>query len=230
MPTCHALVPCAGTGVRAGQGVPKQYVRVAGRAVAEHTLRALAEVERISTLLVVLGPDDDRFERDVHVPAGRTVVVVRCGGATRAESVARGLDALAARGAAVDDWVLVHDAARCLVRAAWVDRLIDACLEDAVGGLLAMPLADTLKQSTPEGRVAATRDRTGLWRAQTPQMFRLGALRIALSQAGPGVTDEASAIEATGRAPLLVPGDLENFKLTQPGDFALAERLLAARA
>jgi len=205
-------------------------VRVAGRAVAEHTLRALAEVERISTLFVVLAPDDDRFERDVHVPAGRGVAVARCGGATRAESVARGLDALAARGAASEDWVLVHDAARCLVRAAWVDRLIDACLEDAVGGLLAMPLADTLKQSTPEGRVAATRDRTGLWRAQTPQMFRLGALRSALAQARPGVTDEASAIEATGRAPLLVPGDLENFKLTQAGDFALAERLLAARA
>ena len=229
MPSCHALVPCAGTGVRAGQGVPKQYVRVAGRAVAEHPLRALAAVERIATLLVVLAPDDDRFEREVRVPDGRPVALERCGGATRAESVARGLDALAARGAADDDWVLVHDAARCLVQPAWVDRLIDACLDDAVGGLLALPVADTLKQSTPEGRVAATRDRTGAWQAQTPQMFRLRALRTALAQAGPGVTDESSAIEATGRTPLLVRGDLENFKLTQPGDFALAERLLASR-
>ena len=230
MPACHALVPCAGTGVRAGQGVPKQYVRIAGRAVVEHTLRALAAVERITMLLVVLAPGDDRFERDVGALPGRAVVVVRCGGATRAESVASGLDALAARGAADDDWVLVHDAARCLVQPAWVDRLIDACGDDAVGGLLAMPLADTLKQSTPEGRVAATRDRTGVWQAQTPQMFRLAALRSALEHAGPGVTDESSAIEAAGRAPLLVRGELENFKLTQPGDFALAERLLAQRA
>src|SRR4051794_23818707 len=137
MPTCHALVPCAGTGVRAGHGVPKQYVRVAGRTVAEHTLRALTEVERIATLLVVLAPDDDRFEREVHLPAGRSVSIARCGGATRADSVARGLDALAASGVAAHDWVLVHDAARCLVKAAWVDRLIDACLDDPVGGLLA---------------------------------------------------------------------------------------------
>jgi len=230
MPTCHAIVPCAGSGVRAGHGVPKQYVSVAGRAVVEHTLRALAAVGRVSTILVVLAPHDDRFERDVRLPAGRSIAVARCGGATRAESVAQGLDALAGRGAAADDWVLVHDAARCLVRPEWVERLIDACADDAVGGLLALPLADTLKQATPEGRVAATRDRTGLWQAQTPQMFRLGPLRAALAQAGPAVTDESTAIEATGRAPLLVPGELENFKLTQAGDFTLAERLLQGRA
>jgi len=230
MPTCHALVPCAGTGVRAGQGVPKQYARVAGRAVVEHTLIALAAVPRIASILVVLAPDDARFARDVRVPRHAAIVVERRGGATRAETVANGLDALRTSGAADDDWVLVHDAARCLVQAAWIDRLIDACLDDAVGGLLALPVSDTLKQATPEGRVAATRDRTGAWQAQTPQMFRLGALRTALAAAGPAATDESSAIEASGRAPLLVPGNPENFKLTRAGDFALAERLLASRA
>jgi 2-C-methyl-D-erythritol 4-phosphate cytidylyltransferase len=229
MPSCHALVPCAGRGVRAGQGEPKQYARLAGRSVVEHTLAALLAVERLASILVVLAPDDTRFEHAVAPELRARVRVVRCGGATRAESVAAGLDAVRAQGAHDDDWVLVHDAARCLVRPASIDRLIDACLDDPVGGLLALPLADTLKQATPEGRVAATRDRTGAWQAQTPQMFGLGMLRAALAQAGPGVTDESGAVEASGRAPRLVPGDLENFKLTQPGDFALAERLLAAR-
>ena len=230
-PACHALVPCAGTGVRAGQGVPKQYVHLGGRAVVAHTLEALAGVEALATILVVLAPDDARFESEVEPrgPAHGRLAVARCGGATRAESVANGLAALAARGAAGDDWVLVHDAARCLVRPEWVERLIAACRDDAVGGLLALPVADTLKQATPEGRVAATRDRTGAWQAQTPQMFRLDDLRGALAKAGPAVTDEAGAVEAAGRAPLLVPGDLENFKVTQPGDFALAERLLRTR-
>ena len=137
-----------------------------------------------------------------------------------------------ARGAQPQDWVLVHDAARCLLRAAWVDRLIDACLDDEVGGLLALPLADTLK-SEAHGRVQATVDRQGKWAAQTPQMFRLGLLGPALQAAmasGRAITDEASAVEALGQAPKLVPGDLENLKVTWPGDFALAERLLAGRA
>ena len=130
-----------------------------------------------------------------------------------------------------DDWVLVHDAARCLLQPAWVDRLIDACLDDAVGGLLALPLADTLKQSSA-GRVAATLDRQAKWLAQTPQMFRLGLLHRALAAGMAGaaeITDEASAVEALGSAPLLVPGEAENFKLTWPADFALAARLLETR-
>jgi 2-C-methyl-D-erythritol 4-phosphate cytidylyltransferase len=122
----------------------------------------------------------------------------------------------------------VHDAARCLVRPAWIDALIDACLGDAVGGLLALPLADTLKAERG-GRVQATVDRAGKWQAQTPQMFRIGMLREALAAAGAAVTDEASAIEALGHAPLLVPGPMENFKITWPADFALAERLLRTR-
>jgi 2-C-methyl-D-erythritol 4-phosphate cytidylyltransferase len=138
------------------------------------------------------------------------------------------------------DWVLVHDAARCLLQPAWVDRLIDACLADAVarapggacGGLLALPLADTLKQADPTDHVAATLDRSAKWLAQTPQMFPLGLLQRALNDAataGTTVTDESSAIEALGLAPRLVPGDIENFKLTWPADFALAARLLETR-
>jgi 2-C-methyl-D-erythritol 4-phosphate cytidylyltransferase len=142
--------------------------------------------------------------------------------------VANGLAELLRRGAKNDDWVLVHDAARCLVQPAWIDALIDACVNDAVGGLLALPLADTLKAEAA-GRVTATVDRAHKWQAQTPQMFRIGLLREALARAGDAVTDEASAVEALGHAPLLVPGALENFKITWPGDFALAERLLRTR-
>jgi 2-C-methyl-D-erythritol 4-phosphate cytidylyltransferase len=222
---CFALVPCAGSGQRAGTPGPKQYEALAGRSVVAHTLAALAAVPRLAGTLVVLAPDDTQFER--HAP-GYTGWVARVGGATRAATVGQGLAVLRGRGADDGDWVLVHDAARCLLRPEWVDRLIDACIDDAVGGLLALPLADTLKHEEG-GRVAATVPRAGKWAAQTPQMFRLGALQSALLLAGPGVTDEASAIEAQGGAPRLVVGDLENLKLTWPGDFALAARLLETR-
>lgn len=225
LPRCFALVPCAGIGARAGAALPKQYAPVGGKAMVAHTLAALAQVPRLALTLVVLAPDDERFEAAVPEFAGPRCQVARCGGATRAETVANGLAVLAELGAQADDWVLVHDAARCLIRPQWVARLIATCSDDAVGGLLALPLADTLKQERA-GRVAATLSRDGKWAAQTPQMFRLGLLRDALATAGPAVTDEASAVEALGHAPLLVAGELENFKLTYPGDFDLAERLL----
>ncbi len=251
MPTplrCFALVPCAGVGVRAGVGGPKQYATLRGRAVVAHTLAALAAVPRLSATLVVLAPDDTAFE--AHAPgfAGPRGWVARCGGATRAASVSAGLLALREHGVADGDWVLVHDAARCLLQPAWVDRLIDACFADmaldraadstagraarACGGLLALPLADTLKQADATGHVAATLDRSAKWLAQTPQMFPLGLLQQALAlaaTAGAVVTDEASAVETLGMAPRLVPGDIENFKLTWPADFALAARLLGTR-
>jgi 2-C-methyl-D-erythritol 4-phosphate cytidylyltransferase len=237
-PRCYALVPCAGAGERAGPGGPKQYRSLAGRSVVAHTLAALARVPRIVATLVVVAPDDGDFER--HAPA-LEAWVARVGGATRAASVAGGLSALLERGAGPEDWVLVHDAARCLVQPADIERLIAACEHDGVGGLLALSLADTLKRAAEPGvetlpgggdtlRVAATVDRRALWQAQTPQMFRIGRLREALAAAGDRITDEAGAIEALGDAPLLVPGSLENFKLTWPADFALAERLLRARA
>ncbi len=224
-PRCFAVVPCAGVGQRAGVGGPKQYHPVAGEAMVVHTLRALARVPRLSGILVVLSPQDEQFETLGLDTAALRVQTARVGGETRAESVAAGLRAWRERGASDSDWVLVHDAARCLLSPAAVDRLIDACLDDPVGGLLALPVADTLKQET-DGRVAATVDRQGKWAAQTPQMFRLKALSDALDHAGAAVTDEASAIEAVGLAPRLVRGDLTNFKVTWPEDFLLAERLL----
>ncbi len=172
---------------------------------------------------MVLAPGDSQFEA---AAPGFTGVVERVGGDTRAATVAAGLSALKRHGARDDDWVLVHDAARCLVEPAWIERLIDACIDDAVGGLLALPLADTLKQADANGRVSTTVDRSSKWAAQTPQMFRLGLLGQALDAASAAVTDEASAIEALGHAPLLVPGHADNFKLTWPEDFARAERLL----
>jgi len=220
-----ALVPCAGVGTRAGSEGPKQYAALAGGSLVSHTLRALAQVTRLQQTLVVLSPDDDAFES--HAP-GFGGWVARVGGANRAESVANGLNELARRGVQAHEWVLVHDAARCLLRAEWVDALIDACVDDDVGGLLALPLADTLKQES-DGRVAETVDRAHKWQAQTPQMFRLGDLQLALASAEGAITDEASAIESTGQAPKLVPGSMENFKVTYPSDFALAERLLRTR-
>ncbi len=233
-PRVFALVPCAGTGSRSGSFNPKQYEPVAGQPLVAHTLAALARVERIAATLVVLAPGDTQFAEDLPGLAGERLWLASAGGATRAETVANGLNELRARGAQPQDWVLVHDAARCLLRPEWVERLLDACWDDEVGGLLALPVADTLKAeeaSLPEQagstRVAATVERKGKWAAQTPQMFRLGLLAPALAFAGEVVTDEASAVEALGHAPKLVRGEFENFKVTYPGDFQLAERLLA---
>ena len=221
--SCYALIPCAGVGQRAGAAGPKQYAPLAGRALVAHTLAALAAVPRLAGTLVALAPDDTEFE--TLVPARPGLWVARCGGATRAATVRAGLTALRAQGAVDDDWVLVHDAARCLLRPAWVERLIDACLHDPVGGLLALPLTDTLKQAEAD-RVAATVDRTGKWAAQTPQMFRLALLERALDAAAAAVTDEASAVEALGLQPRLVQGHPDNLKVTWPADFERAERLL----
>jgi len=222
-----ALVPCAGLGQRAGAAGPKQYHPIAGQPMVAHTLTALAQVPCLRATLVALAPDDTQFESQVPGFGGERGWVARCGGATRAATVANGLAELALRGARPEDWVLVHDAARCLVRPAWVNRLIDACMDDEVGGLLALPVADTLKEET-QGRASATLDRRDKWMAQTPQMFRMGLLARALVQAGDTVTDEASAIEALGHAPRLVRGAFENLKVTWPEDFEIAQRLLAS--
>ena len=224
-PRLFALVPCAGVGKRAGAAGPKQYALLAGRSVVAHTLNALQAVTRLNGALVVLSPGDEAFEA---AAPGFEGWVSRHGGSTRARTVANGLQALVGHGALTDDWVLVHDAARCLVRAEWIDTLIDACLPGGDGGLLALPVADTLK-SEQGGFVKATVDRRSMWQAQTPQMFRIGPLQEALAEAGANVTDEASAMEAAGHMPRLVPGSLENFKVTYPADFDLAERLLRTR-
>ena len=231
-PRCFALVPCAGWGERAGGDLPKQYRSLAGKPVVAHTLDALAAVPRIDATLVVLAPDDRWFDAALPAFDGERGWVSHAGGATRAETVRAGLRELRERGVAAHDWVLVHDAARCLVRPAWIERLIDACADDAVGGLFALALADTLKEADAAGRVAATVDRQRKWAAQTPQMFRLALLERALDHAASAavaVTDESGAVEALGHAPRLVAGDIENFKLTWPGDFELARRLLQTR-
>ena len=221
-----ALVPCAGSGSRAGTAQPKQYETVAGKPMVLHTLAALASVRELSGVLVVVAAGD-RFLNSAALP-GALCFIADCGGSTRANSVLNGLNALVAQGAAVGDWVLVHDAARCLVTPAQINTMITACQDDAVGGLLALPLPDTLK-SEIDGRVDTTIDRSGKWLAQTPQMFRLGQLREALALAGSQATDESSAMEAMGLHPLLVAGNAQNFKVTFPEDFALAQHILLAR-
>lgn len=222
-PRLWALIPCAGNGSRSGAQGPKQYQPVAGKPMVLHTLAAFAAVPRLAGTLVVVSAGDDFF-------ASQTVgaQVAACGGNTRAHSVTNGLAALVAQGAAPQDWVLVHDAARCLITPEQINTLIDACLGDAVGGLLALPLPDTLKQAA-NGRAASTLERGDKWLAQTPQMFRIGALQAALHTVGDAVTDESSAMEAVGLAPLLVPGSAQNFKVTYPQDFALAHSVLVSR-
>jgi 2-C-methyl-D-erythritol 4-phosphate cytidylyltransferase len=226
-----ALVPCAGTGSRAGLTGPKQYAILGGRAMVLHTLEALAAVGRLAGIQVVVSKEDEFFSSSEFSirGSGAPIFVAPCGGSTRAASVLNGLSALLERGARRDDWVLVHDAARCLVTPWDVNRLIDACTDDAVGGLLALKLPDTLKQER-SGRVAATVNRGDKWLAQTPQMFRIGELQTAYLAAGDAVTDEASALEFMGQSPKLVEGSAQNFKVTYPQDFALAEAVLAIRA
>lgn len=227
MPTIFALVPAAGQGTRMGEALPKQYLPLAGRPMLHHCLEALAAVPRIARVIAILAPDDrhwDAHERDAL--AGR-VRPLRAGGATRGESVANALARLEGE-AADDDWILVHDAARPCLTPAMVERLLDEVGDDAVGGLLAMPVADTLKRAGDPMRVAATVPREGLWRAQTPQMFRYGLLRRGLAGA-PGATDESQAVESLGHSPRLVPGDNANFKVTFAEDLPLAEMVLSRR-
>lgn len=227
-PACHALLPCAGSGSRAGTARPKQYQPLAGRPLVAHTLAAFAQVPRISRTVVIVSPGDTSLQ---HPQAPYQLAF--CGGPSRAHSVFNGLAHLLQTGASPHDWVLVHDAARCLITPAQINALINACWPDPVGGLLALPLPDTLKSASADQRASATIDRSGKWLAQTPQMFRLGALHAAYAahaaQDFAGLTDEASAMEAAGHAPLLVPGSAQNFKVTYPDDFALAAALLHAR-
>ena len=193
-----------------------------------HTIQAFRHVAAVSGIWVVLSPGDDSFNQacpDFKHPGD---VAVAVGGVTRALSVRNGLQALLEQSGSPDDWVLVHDAARCLVTPAQITSLIEACQNDTVGGLLALPLPDTLKSST-DGRVAMTVARADKWLAQTPQMFRMGELLAALEAAGDAVTDESSAMEAQGVNPLLITGSAQNFKVTYPEDFALAEAILRSR-
>ena len=229
MSKAYALIPAAGTGSRLGAALPKQYLELAGRPLLYHALLALAQHPRVEQVFVVLAQGDDRFARYDWREMGGRIMPLYCGGETRAASVFNGL--LAVRDAiAGSDWVLVHDAARPCLGCEELDRLLGELEEDDTGGLLAVPVADTLKRANRELRVAATEPRHHLWLAQTPQMFRYRLLIEALRAADPAaVTDEASAIEGLGLKPMLVMGDSRNIKVTFPEDLLLAELILENR-
>lgn len=229
-----AIVPAAGIGARASEpgtgAMPKQYRNIAGQPMLRHAVQALLAEPRIDRVVVAVSADDTRVHAALAGLA-RTAWLP-CGGPTRADTV---MNALAASNVAPEDWVLVHDAARPGLSAGALGALIDACLPDAVGGLLAQPVADTVKRglaaldgSPP--RVVSTQSRDQLWLAQTPQMFRASLLGDAFEYAarnGLVPTDEAGAVEALGHAPLLVPGTPANFKVTWPQDFAWMEKWLS---
>ncbi|MDO8926204.1 MAG: 2-C-methyl-D-erythritol 4-phosphate cytidylyltransferase [Sideroxyarcus sp.] len=218
----HALVPAAGFGARMGNELPKQYLDLAGRPMIWHALSTLCANSNIKTVFVVLAPGDEYFARYDWSHCEGKLAPLYCGGATRAESVANGL---LVSGLEADDWVLVHDAARPCLTQHLLSRMIAELRNDAVGGILAVPVADTLKRADSQQRIAHTEPREGLWQAQTPQMFRAGLLAEALVRCNT-VTDEASAIEAMGLQPKLVGSDSSNFKVTYPQDIELAELLL----
>ena len=225
-----AVVPAAGVGARMRAAVPKQYLPLGGRTVIEQTLARLCAHPRIDGVVVALGAEDGYWS-DLGFQCEKRLERVD-GGAERCHSVLNALERLATFGGD-DDWVLVHDAARPCLRLGDIDHLIEQVdTGDAVGGLLAVPVRDTMKRSDDNGGVERTVDRANLWHALTPQMFRLGELRDALSralEAGVLVTDEASAMEWVGHRPLLVEGHADNLKITRPEDLALAEFYLRAQ-
>lgn len=227
-----ALIPAAGSGSRFGGDMPKQYRLLLGVPLIRHTLAALLGDRRIDMIVVVLAPDDE-YWADACLPdeGGDRIRIVRDGGTTRADSVINGINWLRHNLHVKDkDWVLVHDAARPCLLSSQVSHLVSSLSDEPVGGLLAIPLADTLKRADEEGLVVATIDRKQLWQAQTPQMFRVGHLHAALSDPDlSGITDEASAIERLGHHPRLVPGSLTNLKVTYTEDLDLAEMILAAQ-
>lgn len=226
-PRHFAIVPAAGSGSRMGAERPKQYLPLLGKPLIAHALGVLCAAPVIDRVYVVLSVDDREWPQHDWSALGPKLVPLFCGGAIRADSVLGGLRAIAGE-AEQSDWVLVHDAARpCL--APWhIDRLARELAQDSVGGLLAVPVADTLKMADEEGRASATVARDRLWQAQTPQMFRYHMLRRALESTH-GVTDEAGAIEAAGLRPKLVQGDATNLKVTWPLDLHLAEWILQSR-
>lgn len=219
---CWAVIPAAGIGSRMGAEIPKQYMEVAGASLLEHSVRALLACEQIIGIVVALHTQDTRAGTVDILQDPRVVTVT--GAAQRSGSVLAGLEALVSR-AGSEDWVLVHDAARPCLRWQDIERLISSVTARSIGGLLAEPVVDTVKQAGADDLVACTVDRDRLWRAQTPQMFRLDELRRALllaQEQGRVITDEASAMEMAGYPVQLVVGSTGNLKVTVPADLPLA--------
>jgi 2-C-methyl-D-erythritol 4-phosphate cytidylyltransferase len=228
MPRAWAVIPAAGRGRRMGGGLAKQYLPLSGRPLLAHALAPLLASARIEAVVLVVAADDEHWRAVISADERLWAAT---GGAERCHSVFSGLERLAGH-AAPADWVLVHDAARPCLSAEELDALFQTLADDPVGGLLAVPLADTLKAADAAGRVARTLPREGLWRALTPQMFRFSLLHAALADAlaaGVMVSDEAAAMERAGHRPLLVPGSPANLKVTGPEDLALAEAILRRR-
>ncbi len=222
----YALIPAAGSGSRMGGELPKQYLDLAGKPMIYHALRRLCSAPRIRQVYVVISPEDSYWDDYDWREFAAKLVLLRYGGATRSDSVRNGLAAMAEQ-VRTDDWVLVHDAARPCLSAAQLERLLDEAGIDPVGGLLAVPVADTLKRADAGRHVCTTEPRERLWQAQTPQMFRHAMLLQALYQMRDvAPTDEARAIEAMGHRPLLVAADSSNFKVTYPRDLHLARLIL----
>lgn len=224
---CWGVIPAAGSGTRMGAELPKQYLELAGKPLIRHALDALLQAPEIAGVMLAVQPDDSRAESLAGLPRTR----LTSGGERRADSVLAALRALAPQ-AGDSDWVLVHDAARPCLSPEDLRRLMSAVRDTGRGGLLAQAVVDTLKRVDDAGQVIATVPRDGLWRAQTPQMFRLGELRDALERAlaaGVEVTDEASAMEWAGHPVQVVPGDPRNIKVTVPADLALAHLYLTER-
>jgi 2-C-methyl-D-erythritol 4-phosphate cytidylyltransferase len=226
MPQHYALIPAAGSGSRMGTEIPKQYQILAGKPLLYHAIHRLCAHADIQQVLVVLAAGDDFFKQHDWTAFANKLLPVYCGGATRSASVYNGL--VAAHDIAdEDDWILVHDAARPCLDEPALGRLINELSDDDVGGLLAIPVADTLKRVTADQRVQSTESREQLWQAQTPQMFRYRLLFEAMRAAKPGsVTDEAGAIEQLGLKPRVVMGSTRNIKVTYPDDLAMSEMLL----
>ncbi len=228
-----AIIPAAGSGSRFGAPLPKQYLTINGLPIIRHAIDALLADARIARVVVVLSPEDnDWHEGCLPAQSQDRVSVIRIGGATRAESVLNGISWLVKNSNVESkDWILVHDAARPCLTPVQIDALITSLSDDPVGGLLAIPVADTVKRADSAQRVEATVDRRSLWQAQTPQMFRLDLLQRALGAIDLAVaTDESAAIEALGYAPKLVAGSLANLKVTYPADLSLATAIINSNA
>ena len=221
------VVPAAGVGTRMQAQVPKQYLILQGKTILEHTITRLLQVPGLSGLIVVHSVEDEKITDLDIVQTPRVELVV--GGSERSSSVLNGLTYLADK-ANDDDWVLVHDAARPCIDLADIKKLIGQLKDDSVGGILAVPVSDTVKRVVTANEISETLDRTKLWQAQTPQMFRFGLLRSALQQAVSQqqvITDEASAIEQAGYRAKVVEGNRSNIKITRPEDLAMAELILS---
>lgn len=227
MPQYHVLIPCAGNGSRMQAVAPKQYLSLNGKPILRHAIDTFETMPIVTKIFIVISAEDTYWS-DKLLQGCHKTQVLSCGGDSRAASVHQGLQAMMAQ-VDGDDWILVHDAARPGVDAKMVQRLIDAMQPADIGGLLSLPLADTLKRADASQHVSATIPREGLWQAQTPQMFKVGMLQQALmSSLDRQPTDEAQAMEWAGHTPKLVLGDLKNLKITYPHDIAVVSALMQA--